>query len=130
MKHVPTFLALAILAAATLAGTGPAHAQRQSGKTGQMLAQLCTGDASGIDACDAYISGIADAAYFYQELRPADGSKGARLPGYICIPPAVTGTQLRGVVVEFTRKRADQAGRAAGGVVLRALDDAYHCPAR
>jgi hypothetical protein len=115
-----------------LAFASAAHAQnaRESGLTGQTLVKLCTpSDPKSVEACEAYINGVADSAYFYQVLRPANGSKGPPLPGYLCIPPATTGQQLREKVVGYVQSKQDQGSRAASGVVLRALDESFKCPA-
>ncbi len=81
-----------------------------------------------MEACTAYIDGIADSSAFYQRLRPAGRQQGRRLPGYICVPKDVTGVQLRELVVQWFRQHADQANRQASGIVLRALDETYLCP--
>jgi hypothetical protein len=118
---------LAAVAMTALAGT--AHAQRLSNLTGQKLVALCSStDPRQVEGCTAYIDGIADTSAFYQRLRPADGSKGAALPGYVCVPTATTGVQLRITVIEWFKKHTDQGARQASGVVLRALDEAYLCP--
>ena len=66
---------LAVLAACA----GSAHAERFSPIDGGKLVSLCTGRDKGVVAdCTAYINGVSDAASFYQNLRPADGSKGCR----------------------------------------------------
>jgi hypothetical protein len=120
-------LLLAAVAALTL--TGGAQAQRMSNLTGAKLIQLCTSkDARAVEGCTAYIDGVADTSAFFQRLRPADGSKGAKLPGYICVPGPVTGAQLRKTVVDWFGKHTDQGQRQASGIVLRALDDTYLCP--
>ncbi len=120
---------LALAAIAVLACSGGAQAQRMSNLTGQKLVEMCSGrDARLVEACTAYIDGIADSSAFYQRLRPADGSKGAALPGYICIPKDVTGVRLRESVVQWFRNHSDQANRQASGIVLRALDETYLCP--
>jgi hypothetical protein len=98
--------------------------------TGQTLVRLCTAsDAKSAEACEAYINGVSDSAYFYQVLRPANGSKGAPLPGYICIPPATTSQQLREKVVAFIEGKAEEGSRAAINGVLVALKASYPCPA-
>ena len=118
---------LAALAVAALGGT--AQAQRMSNLTGQKLVELCTSkDARQVEGCTAYIDGIADTAQFYQRLRPADASKGAALPGYICVPGPTTGVQLRATIISWYRNHQDQANRQASGIVLRALDEVYVCP--
>ena len=124
----PLFAALALLALPLLALGVPAHAQRQSDTTGEQLAKLCTSrDARQLEGCTAYISGIADAAGLFQDLRPADGSKGAALPGYVCIPAKATGVQLRQAFVEWLRKHPDRNSQQAGHAVLVALDETFPC---
>jgi hypothetical protein len=125
-----------LFAAAVLAGLaglagfpGTAQAQRFSSITGAKLAELCASrDQRQVEGCTAYIDGIADAAGFYQRLRPMDGSRGGTLPGYVCIPAPTTGAQLRTAFVDWMKKHADQGQRQASGVVLRALDDNFVCP--
>ena len=123
-----TLLAPVLGLVAAVALGGPAHAQRESNVNGQRLVQLCTGDRVSVEAGDAYVSGVADAAGFYQRLRPEDGSKGATLPAYICIPGPTTGAQLRETVVQWYQRHPDNANRQASGVVLRALDETFKCP--
>ncbi len=118
------------LAALAFSSTAQAQTARESGLTGQTLVKLCTpADPKSVEGCEAYINGVADSAYFYQVLRPANGSKGPPLPGYLCIPPPTTGAQLREKIVAYVQSKPDQGSRAASGVVLRALDEAYRCPA-
>ena len=120
---------LMLVATLALALPGAAHAQRQSNLTAQKLIDLCTSkDKTAVEGCTAYIDGIADTSAYYQRLRPADGTKGGALPGYICVPGPTTGVQLRQTVVEFFRKHPEAATRQASGIVLRALDAAYLCP--
>ena len=120
-------LLLAGVAVVVLGGT--AHAQRMSNLTGAKLVELCTSkDPKLVSGCTAYIDGIADTSAFYQRLRPMDGSKGEKLPGYICVPGPVTGVQLREGVVNWFKTHQDQANRQASGIVLRALDELYVCP--
>ena len=120
---------LLLTGAAILAFGGAAHAQRVSTMTGAKLIETCTSkDARLVAACTAYVDGISDTASFYQQLRPANGSRGEKLPGYICVPGAVTGVQLRQTVVAWYGKHPDQANKLASGVVLRALDETYLCP--
>ena len=84
-------------------------------------------DARAVEGCTAYIDGIADASAFYQRLRPADGSKGGALPGYICVPGPTTGVQLRQAVVDWYKKHAGEGQKQASGIVLRALDETFLC---
>ncbi|MGI4952269.1 MAG: Rap1a/Tai family immunity protein [Janthinobacterium lividum] len=115
--------------ALTVSMGGAAQAQRMSNLTGAKLVELCTSkDAKLVSGCTAYIDGIADTSAFYQRLRPADGSKGEKLPGYICVPGPVTGVELRQGVINWYKSHTDQANRQASGIVLRALDEMYLCP--
>ncbi len=118
------FASLAVLAACA----GSAHAERFSPVDGAKLISLCTGKDKGVVAdCTAYINGVSDAASFYQNLRPADGSKGGKLPAYLCLPMAITGVQLRDAVVGWAKSHPESQRLPASGVVLRALHDTYKC---
>lgn len=114
---------LFILAAVSL--TGAAHAERFSAINGNKLLQICT--AKDPTDCTAYIEGVSDTLSFYQKLLPADGSKGAKLPTYVCVPEAVKGTQLRETIVTYAKQNKEMLDRQASGIVLRALDGAYRC---
>jgi hypothetical protein len=121
---------LLLAATALLALAGTAHAQRFSKLTGSTLAGLCTNkDPKQVEGCEAFINGVSDTASFYQRLRPADSSKGAPLPEYLCVPASATGIQLRESVVAWIGGHKDQAPREASGIVLRALHDAFPCTA-
>jgi len=118
------FASLAVLAACA----GSAHAERFSAVNGGRLISLCTARDKGVvEDCTAYINGVSDAASFYQNLRPADGSKGGKLPAYLCLPQAITGVQLREAVVGWARSHPESQGLQASGVVLRALHDSFKC---
>ncbi len=113
---------------ALIAVAGSAHAERFSAIDGSRLIGLCTGRDRGVVAeCTAYINGVSDAASFYQNLRPADGSKGGKLPAYICLPTNITGVQMREAVVGWARAHSESLRLQASGVVLRALHDTYKC---
>jgi hypothetical protein len=113
---------------ALTAAVGSAHAERFSAIDGSRLITICTGRDKGVVAdCTAYINGVSDAASFYQNLRPADGSKGGRLPAYICVPTAITGVQLREAVVGWAKSHPESQRLQASGVVLRALHDTFKC---
>jgi len=118
------FASLTVLVAVA----GSAHAERFSAIDGGKLIGLCTGRDRGVVAeCTAYINGVSDAASFYQNLRPADGSKGGKLPAYICLPTNITGVQMRDAVVGWARAHSESLRLQASGVVLRALHDTYKC---
>ena len=121
MKHVLGVLLV-------LAAAGPAYAERFSALDGNKLVSICTGRDKGVQGdCTAYIEGISDTASFYQRVRPADGSKGGKLPAYICVPTAVTGVQMREAVVAWAKAHPDTLKLQASGVVLRALHETYKC---
>ncbi len=104
---------------------GSVHAERFSALNGTKLVEICSArDASD---CTSYIEGISDTVSFYQKLRPADGSKGGKLPDYVCVPEGVTGVQLREQVLGWAKQHPEFMGRQASGVVLRALDGLYKC---
>ncbi len=110
---------------AALLITGPAHAERFSNLNGEKLLEICTSSAQ--EECVSYIQGVSDTQSFYQKLRPADGSKGAKLPSYFCVPTAETGPQMKEAVVAYGKAHPDLLSRQASGIVLRALDAAYRC---
>ncbi len=118
------FGTLFVLAAAA----GSAHAERFSAIDGGRLIGLCAGrDRAVVAECTAYINGVSDAASFYQNLRPADGSKGGKLPAYICLPTTITGVQMREAVVGWARAHPESQHLQASGVVLRALHETFKC---
>ena len=111
-----------------LVAAGSAQAERFSAIDGGRLVGLCTGrDRAVVAECTAYINGVSDAANFYQKLRPADGSKGGQLPAYLCVPTAVTGVQMREMVVGWARSHPESQRLQASGVVLRALNSSFRC---
>lgn len=117
-----------LLTALFLLAAGSAQAERFSNLDGSKLLGLCTGRDKGVVGdCTAYIEGISDTASFYQRLRPADGSKGGKLPVYLCISTGVTGVQMREAVVSWAKAHPDSMKLQASGVVLRALHDNYKC---
>ena len=122
--------ALWLGAAALVLLGGAADAQnRISNITGAKLVETCTSrDPRMVEACTAYVDGVSDTASFYQFLRPADGSKGQRLPDYICVPGPTTGPQLRQSVVEWARRHPEAMRESAAQVTMRALNDTYLCP--
>lgn len=124
---IKTFLlATALLAAPFVAGSA-AQAQRTSNINGTRLVGICSSrDAKQIEGCEAYVTAVTDSATVYQKLRPADSGPGA-LPGYLCIPGQVTGSQLRQKYVEWMRGHSDQGERVAAGTVLSAMLDLYPC---
>lgn len=119
-------LGLAVLALAAWGGT--AQAQRFSNVTGGKLGDLCVSQSRNqVEACTAYLDGISDAVSFYQRLQPSDGSRGGKLPDYICVPAPTTGPQLREAYVSWLRKHEDAQRQPAAQAAMRALNDSYLC---
>jgi len=117
-------------AVALLGMAGAAQAQgRISNITAGKLLEICTSRSPGVvEQCTAYIDGVSDTASFYQFLRPMDGSKGPRLPDYICVPGPTTGPQLREAVVKWLRDHPTAERQSASQATMRALNDTYLCP--
>ena len=103
-----------VFATAALLAASPAMAQRVSTIDGNKLLGFCTSKTP--DGCDAYISGVADTI-------AAEGK--AKAPA--CIPPAVTGTQLRDVVIKFIKSHPETRQLKAGVLTIRALSAAFPC---
>ncbi len=97
-----------------------ARAQRVSPVNGAKLLSLCT--ARSPTPCDAYISGIADAAATTDAVA---GQTGRSLG--ICVPSQVTGVQLRQTVVASLKAHPEDNARAAVELVMRALKSSYAC---
>ncbi len=120
-------IALAALVLTALAA-GSAQAQRYSPLSGEKLIQICTArDRTMVEACTAYINGISDAIVAYQKSRPMDGSKGAALPAYICVPGTMSGVQLREGVVAWARQHRDVLPKQANFTVIGALRQSFPC---
>lgn len=120
--------ALFLGAVVVLALSGMAQAQRFSNLSGGKLVEYCSSsNRAAVEACTAYVDGVSDTASFYQFLLPADGSKGQKLPDYICVPGPTTGPQLRETVVGWARRHPDALRDSAAKVTMRALNDTYPC---
>jgi len=110
---------------AALLVTGTAHAERFSKITGDKLIEICSSSAS--ETCTAYIDGVSDAASLYQKLRPINGSRGPRLPAYLCVPTEATGMELKEIVVSFGHSHT--GFNTAERLVLDALRAKWPCTA-
>ncbi len=114
---------------ALMAVGGTAHAQRFSNITGAKLGDLCSSQNRNLaETCTAYLDGISDAISFYQRLQPSDGSRGGKLPDYVCVPGPTTGPQLRESYVSWLRKHEEAQRQPAAQAAMRALNDSYVCP--
>ena len=117
-----------VAAFALLALGGTAQAQRFSNLTGARLGETCTSqNRNSQEACTAYLDGISDAISFYQRLLPADGSRGGKLPDYVCVPGPTTGPQLREAYVSWLRQHSEAQRQPAAQAAMRALNDTYVC---
>jgi hypothetical protein len=103
-----------LLAAALAFICGNAQAQRESNVSGSKLLGFCTAKVP--VNCDAYISGVADAI-------AAEGQAHA----IACIPVAVTGTQLRDVLIKFLHDHPEKLQLKAGLLTTRAFAEAFAC---
>ena len=117
---------IAGLALAALGGA--AQAQRISNISGGKLGDICISRERGQqEACKAYLDGISDAISFYQHLMPRDGSRGGKLPDYVCVPGPTTGPQLQESYVAWLRQHKDAQRQPAAQAAMRALNDTYPC---
>ncbi len=117
---------LTVLALLAIGGT--AQAQRFSNITAGNWAISASAENRGqLEACTAYLDGVSDAISFYQRLQPSDGSRGGKLPDYVCVPGPTTGPQLRDAYVTWLRKHRDAQQQPAGQAAMRALNDTYLC---
>ncbi len=108
------FALTAAVAAMVLAATPLAWAQRVSKVDGNRLLTMCTVKSPG--ECDAYLSGVADTI-----------EAGGRAKAEACIPKAVTGTQLRDVVIKYLRSNPQTRQMKAGALSTKAFAAAFPC---
>lgn len=108
---------------------GTAYAQRVSPLTGGKLGNICISKDHGqVETCRAYLDGISDTISFYQVIRPSDGSKGGKLPDYVCVPKMTTGPQLQETYVAWLRAHKEAQQQSAAQAAIRAFNDSYPCP--
>jgi hypothetical protein len=103
-----------VVTLACLLAAGTAQAQRVSNVKGVTLLKACTGPST--TACDAYVDGFGDAI-------EAEGKDHA----LACIPIAVTGTELRDVLVKFLKDHPEDQHLKASSLATRAFSKAYPC---
>jgi hypothetical protein len=104
----------AVLVLAIVMAACAAQAQRVSNVKGATLLQNCTGPST--LACDAYVDGFGDAI-------EAEGKASA----VACIPPSVTGTELRDVLVKFLKDHPEHQHEKASKLAKQAFGKAYPC---
>lgn len=110
----------ALLVGVALAG--PAQAQRLSKIDGGALTKLCTGRTP--VGCDAYVSGVADAAELLGRSNPEPTEHDAVR---FCIPADTTGTALRGTVTAWADGHDADLKLPAAMLVVHALHASYPC---
>ena len=117
---------LLLATACAVAWASPAsHAQRVSPMQAGKFLQICSSP-RGAQACDAYITGMADSFALLQSV--ADKSDGAvKLKPQICIARTVSGAEMRGSVVSWLKEHQDRLHSQVGESVYQALHTAYPC---
>jgi hypothetical protein len=105
-----------VLGVAALGWAGAASAQRVSLTDGNRLMGYCLSKTPG--ACDAYISGVADAIALL--------SKGPSTAA-ACIPTSVSGGQLHDVVVKYLKAHPEKRELKAGSLTISAFSEAFPC---
>lgn len=113
----------------TLAYAAPlaAHAQRVSNVTGANLLGYCTSPQfSRVQNCEAYLDGVADTFAGFMKFGPKD-PQGKPLAAPICIPPKVTGRDLRLLVIQGLQQQPALQSRPAVEAIEPILHHAYPC---
>ena len=83
------------------------------------LIKKCDGDKAWEQAyCIGYVTGVADVA------------NNDRTPLRVCIPTAITQTQMKTVVMQYLTQRGEESEYAAFSGVRAALREAFPCPPR
>ncbi|QDH14001.1 hypothetical protein E3E12_07215 [Formicincola oecophyllae] len=113
----------ALAAAVGLAGAQPAHAQRISHLTGQMLQKICTNQHE-VAMCDAYISGVMDGEVWARDFATFEH---APAPVAFCVPVSQNIRTVRNVFLAWISAHPDGNEQQAGKVVYRALHDNFPC---
>jgi len=116
-----------LLTLALLAFPFAAEAQRASNVTGANLLGFCTDTHfSRVQNCEAYLNGVADTFTGFMEFGPKD-AHGHPLGVMICIPPKVTGRDLRLTVIQGLQEHPDLQSRQAVQAVERIFHKTYPC---
>jgi hypothetical protein len=107
--------------AALLTGSARAEETAAGFMTGGALLAMCD-SVDGEDRCTGYIAGVADTlALAHRSGDRVAGSRG-------CIPPSGIGRETRDIVTRILGEHPEQRPRAAIGVIVQALTDAFPCP--
>jgi hypothetical protein len=104
----------ALIGLMLLGATTAAQAQRVSKVDGNRLMAICA--TKDLGECDAYLGGVADAI-------EAQG----RAKAEACIPTAVTGQQLRDVVLKYLRDNPQSRQMHGGALTIKAFSAAFPC---
>jgi hypothetical protein len=104
-----------------------AHAQRASDVTGANLLTFCTAsNSSRVQNCEAYLNGVADTFTGFLKFGPKD-AQGRPIAAMICIPPAITGRDLRLSVIHGLQQQPALQSLQAVEAVERILHHTYPC---
>jgi len=103
--------------------SGGAQAQRLSPMTAEKFGRICTSE-KGAALCDAYISGVSDAAAL---AHLNDRSEGAAAPAAFCVPANTPTPEMRTKVVAWLKGHKAVWSKPVGESVFAALHDAYPC---
>ena len=120
-KKLLTLCSVALIGASV---SQMASAQRITPMLSGRFLQLCKKESS-LQICDAYISGVADAGILSKAFAKNEGDTQA--PAGFCIPPLVSGKDMRDQVVAWLLKNSDKLSQPVGASVFTALHEAYPC---
>ncbi|GAN68985.1 Rap1a/Tai family immunity protein [Acetobacter orleanensis] len=125
MKRLVLIAPLIALGGALLA-PDLAQAQRISPMQTGNFARICSRPA-GATACDAYITGLADAMALSKINDRNEGDPSA--PTGFCVPTSENGAAMRGKVLTWLKAHSDALSKPVGESVFKALHDSYPCSA-
>lgn len=101
-----------------------AHAQRISPMQAGNFARICSRPA-GATACDAYITGVADAVALSKINNRNEGDASA--PAGFCVPTSENGAAMRAKVMIWLKAHSEALSKPVGESVFKALHDSYPC---
>ena len=119
MRRRPAVRAVMLLAAACLLSI-PGRAAAQSFHSGNDWLEYCNDGSAGRIACINYAPGVADTIELWRRLAPNTAMA--------CIPPEVTGAQLKDVGQQFMTVHAKDRHYPAVQLLTAAFTQAWPCP--
>ena len=100
---------------------------RNSRIDGNKLLQICTArNIALVQGCEAYINGVSDSVALYQHAASEPNSQ-VKLADTLCVPPDVTGAQLREGVVRWLGAHAGDRNHPSAAIVFHVLHETYPC---